>query len=361
MATGPLRAAIIGCGKMAAAHADAYLRDGRVALVAAVDPVPEASQAFTQRFGVPHAYPDHRTMLAAERPNLLSVCTWPPDHADPVIDAAEAGVRGILCEKPLAVNLADADRMLAAAARTGAAFMVGHQRRLESRYRRARHLIAAGALGDVLDVSGTAGGDLLTDGTHLVDLGRYLLGDPPALWVFAGIDVTLPEHLPPTGFGTLHFDATRRRYGHRIEGGAVGHVQFAGSPGAATGPRLLFETGTMARPFGYQHFRVEGTAGRLAVSGDPARGEHPWLRVQGVAGWEDVPLTPSDPLGEEVGALVDSVLAGQATPAAELLSGRSARADLELVLGALESGVRRRPVRFPLQSTAHPLEELPSP
>jgi len=367
-----LRVAVIGCGKMAAAHAGAYLRDGRAALVAAVDPVPAAAEAFARRFGVPRTYLDHRAMLAAERPDVVSVCTWPPDHTEPVIAAAESGARGILCEKPLAVTLPEADRMLAAADRAGAAFMVGHQRRLEPRYRLARQLIAEGALGEVVDVHGTAGGDLLTDGTHLFDLGRYLLGDPPAMWVLAAIDVTLPERMAPTGFGTLHYNTTQRRYGHRIEGGSVGHVQFA-AHAEGPGPRLLFATGSMARPFGYQHFRVEGALGRLAVSGDPVEGEQPWLRVQrsggGLAsapgqaagGWEVVPLPTSDPLKSEVGALVDSVLAGRLTPDAVLLSARSARSDLELVLAVLESAVCRRPILLPADIVDHPLERLPKP
>ena len=367
-----LRAAVIGCGKMAAAHAGAYLRDGRAALVAAVDPVPEAAEAFARRFGVPRTYPDHCAMLAAERPDVVSVCTWPPDHTAPVIDAAESGACGILCEKPLAVTLPEADRMLAAADPAGAAFMVGHQRRLEPRYRLARQLIADGALGEVIDVHGTAGGDLLTDGTHLFDLARYLLEDPPAVWVMAGIDLTLPERMAPTGFGTLHYNATRRRYGHRIEGGCIGHVQFA-APARGPGPRFLFATGSMARPFGYQHFRVEGSRGRLAVSGDPGEGGQPWLRVQrsgggpvcapgqDAAGWEVVPLPTSDPLKREVGALLDSVLAGRLTPDAVLLSARSARTGLELVLAALESAVCRRPIALPANIVDHPLERLPQP
>ena len=352
----PLRVAIVGCGKIAAAHAGAYLRDGRAALVAAVDPVAETAEAFARRFGVARTYADHRAMLAAERPDVVSVCTWPPDHSAPVVDAAAAGARGLLCEKPLAVTLAEADRMLAAAG--GSVFMVGHQRRLEARYRLARGFIADGALGEVVDLHGTCGGDLLTDGTHLFDLARYLLGDPPAVWVFAGIDVTLPERMAPAGFGTLHYNATHRRYGHRIEGGAAGHVQFGGA-----GPRFRFETGSMARPFGYQHFRVEGTLGRLVVSGDPTGGETGWVRVQrpgGPAGgaWEDVPLPACDSLGAEVGALLDSVLAGRLTADADLLSARSARADLELILAALESAVRRRPVRLPAGIADHPLERM---
>lgn len=356
-APGSLRVAIVGCGRMAGAHAGAYLRDGRAVLVAAVDPLTEVREGFARRYGIPRTYADHRAMLAAERPDVVSVCTWPPDHAAPTMDAATAGVRGILCEKPMAVILPEADRMLGATERAGAVFLVGHQRRLEPRYRLARELIATGALGEVVAVHGTAGGDLLTDGTHLFDLGRFLLGDPEPAWVFAGIDLTLPERLPADGFGTLHYNETHRRYGHRIEGGSAGHVQFLG----LAGPRFHFETGSLARPLGYQHFRVEGSGGRLAVSGDPADGSPGWLRVQrpgggGAGAWEDVPLTGGDALAAEVGALLDSVLAGRATPAAALLAARSARADLELVLAALESGVRRRPVRLPAAISGHPLE-----
>lgn len=361
--TRPLRVAIVGCGKIAAAHAAAYRRDGGALLVAAADPVGEAARAFAERFEVPRTYPDLAAMLAAEHPDIVSVCTWPPDHAAPVLAAVGAGARGVLCEKPLAVTLPEADHMVEAATAAGTVFLVGHQRRLEPRYRLARERIAAGDIGEVIEVQGTCGGDLLTDGTHLFDLARHLLGDPPARWVFAGIDVTLPEQMSPAGFGTLHYNTTRLRYGHRIEGGAAGHVQFAAPPGGRTAPRFHFETGSMARPLGYQHFRVEGTLGRLAVSGDPAHGSSEWLRIQrpgGVAAgaWEEVPVPPADALAAEVGALLRSVEAGRVTPDAALLAARSARADLELVLAALDSGVRRRPVHLPASITDHPLERL---
>ena len=373
---GPLCVAIVGCGKMASAHAAALLEDERCELVAAVDPVGEAAAGFARRFSLPRTYADHRAMLRAEAPDIVVVCTWPPDHAAPVVDALAAGVRGILCEKPLAVTLSEADRMVAAAEQAGAIFMVGHQRRLEPRYALARQLVAQGAVGEVLEVIGAAGGDLLSDGTHLVDLVRFLLGDPPALWVFAGIDRTLPERMSPEGFGTRDFNTTRHRYGHRIEGGAVGHVQFAraagpeaagagarvgAAPGAgAGGARLLFETGCLARPTGYQSLRVEGTLGRLAISGDPSGDGAPWLRIQRDRGWEDVPLPRVNAVQRQDAALLDSVLAGRATPEAALLLGHSARADLEILLAALESAVQRERVPLPLQPADHPLERLES-
>jgi hypothetical protein len=69
--------------------------------------------------GALREYTDYRQMLEQERPDLVSVV--PPDdhHAAPVIAAAESGVKGIICEKPLAGSLADADRMIEAVERSG--------------------------------------------------------------------------------------------------------------------------------------------------------------------------------------------------------------------------------------------------
>src|SRR5262249_56959247 len=98
----------------------------------------------------------------------------------------QAGARAVLCEKPMAVHLADADRMIQAARAHGTLLCVNHQRRFTPRYVAAKELIDAGAIGLVTHVSAICGGDLLTDGTHLIDLTRYLVGELPTAWEFAG-------------------------------------------------------------------------------------------------------------------------------------------------------------------------------
>src|SRR5262245_27109106 len=95
----------------------------------------------------------------------------------------------------MAVDLADADRMLEAARANRTLLCVSRRRRFRPRDARARELIGAGAIGLVTSVSAICGGDLLTDGTHLIDLTRFLLGDARPEWVFGGIERTRRQNV----------------------------------------------------------------------------------------------------------------------------------------------------------------------
>jgi predicted dehydrogenase len=98
------RAAIIGCGRMAHAHARGYLAQPDVTLVACADPLLEARQRFAAEFTIPRTYSSLEELLEADAPDILSICTPHPLHAPLTIAAAQAGARAILCEKPLALT-----------------------------------------------------------------------------------------------------------------------------------------------------------------------------------------------------------------------------------------------------------------
>src|SRR5262245_7879056 len=108
------RAGLVGCGGMSRSHARALQGARRVELVALADVYEPNLRAAGAAYGVDRLYPDHHRLLERERPDLLVVTTQAPQHAEIVIDAARAGVKGIVCEKPIAMTLADADAMIAA-------------------------------------------------------------------------------------------------------------------------------------------------------------------------------------------------------------------------------------------------------
>ena len=188
------RAAVIACGNIARlCHLPAYRKIPSVEFVAGADPSPEIRAAWEGELGVPRMYADPTEMLEKERPDLVSICCWPPLRPELTELAADAGVKGILAEKPFAVDMAGADRMIEAARRNGALLVVGHQRRYHSRYAVAREIIDRGEIGQVVQVSGFSGSpnrgsDMLTGGTHTVDAVRFLASDSPAAWVIAQID-----------------------------------------------------------------------------------------------------------------------------------------------------------------------------
>jgi predicted dehydrogenase len=353
------RVAILGLGGISRAHVRGYgapANAARVEVVAGADISAEARERFAQEAGgVGRTYAEYRGLLERERPEVVSICTWPPLHPEMVEAACAAGARGIVCEKPMAVDLAGCDRMIAAAERSGTVLVVGHQRRLQPKFTRARALIEEGAIGEPELFCGIAGGDLLSDGTHTVDALRFLTGDARVQWVMGNVDLRpreiRPEQVGRTGFqAPVPGEAHTSRYGHPVESGAFAVLNFAG------GPRATVELGVCARP-GYQRFILYGTDGTLKLSGDrPAEGE-PLLQVrrQGGSGWEVVEgVGETNGFAREIGLLLDALEGGPAHP----LAARSARATQEVLMAVFESARRPGRVDLPLEIAHSPLNGL---
>ena len=142
------RAAIIGCGSIANSHASGYNRVETTTLVACADTVEAKAQSFAERNGIPNHYADYRQMLEVEQPDIVSVCTWHPLHAEMTIAAAARQPKAILCEKPMATNLGEAEAMMIACQRNQVKLAIGFQRRFLGAWTKAKELIAAGAIGE---------------------------------------------------------------------------------------------------------------------------------------------------------------------------------------------------------------------
>jgi len=145
------RVAIIGCGGMGRAHAQALLAFGGLELVAAADPFAEPRAAMKKAANSIQLYENANDMLERERPNLVVVATAAAHHRDLVIAALHGGAH-VLCEKPFSVTLAEADEMLAVAQETGRMLLVDHQFRINPRVQACLRLVREGALGDVLSM-----------------------------------------------------------------------------------------------------------------------------------------------------------------------------------------------------------------
>src|SRR5579872_920488 len=182
------RAGIIGCGSIASAHARGYQGVPGVELAAAADPVEWARSAFVKRFSIPGVYSDAKEMLRIEKLDFVSICLWHPLHAEFTSLAAQYGPRAIICEKPMATCLEEADAMMAACETAGTKLAIGHQRRFNKSWTRARELVAEGVIGTPTLVTVETGEGLLNCGTHVVDAIRYLLGDPQTDWVMGAVE-----------------------------------------------------------------------------------------------------------------------------------------------------------------------------
>lgn len=145
-----LRIGVIGAGTIAVgAHLPAILRlRDRLELVAVADVRAGAAQEAADRFGAAAAYTDTQELLDRSDIDAVVICTPEFLHAEQTLAAAAAG-KHVLCEKPMAATVAEADAMLDACRRAGVRLMIGHSRRFTPRYQRIREAIDRGDIGEV--------------------------------------------------------------------------------------------------------------------------------------------------------------------------------------------------------------------
>lgn len=179
----PLRAAVIGFGAIAPEHLHGYEASGIARVIGVSDLSPQALGMALDDWPSLRAYRDYKQMLAELRPDVVSVCTWPQTHAEIVAAVAAAGVKGILCEKPLALRMDELEKMLAACDQARIKLACGHQYRFHPNFVRVAELVRQGAVGKVRQVRGNILSTLANNGPHLLDTVRFVLGDPRALTV----------------------------------------------------------------------------------------------------------------------------------------------------------------------------------
>ncbi|MFL6027726.1 MAG: Gfo/Idh/MocA family protein [Friedmanniella sp.] len=191
-------AAVIGCGDVSVVHLEAIEALPDTHLVAICDTDPTTAAATAERHGVP-AFADHRQLLEAVRPDVVHITTPHHQHAPVAVDCLAAGVN-VLLEKPLAHNLEDAQRILAAAeehpdTKIGVCF----QNRYNAAVQAVRTLLDSGRLGAVTGSAATVlwhrtpayyqakpwrgrreqsgGGVLINQAIHTLDLVQWLVGE----------------------------------------------------------------------------------------------------------------------------------------------------------------------------------------
>lgn len=145
------------------------------------DPLPESVDMALREYGLPASvvFDSAQRMLETVRPDALVVASTAPSHCEYVCIAAAAGVRYVLCEKPMASSLAEADAMVDACRRAGATLAVNHQMRFMPQYTQVKALIGSeelGALASIL-VAGSNFG-LAMNASHYFETFRYISGSP---------------------------------------------------------------------------------------------------------------------------------------------------------------------------------------
>src|SRR5207302_8536839 len=96
--------------------------------------------------------------------------------------------RAVIAAKPMAISLEEADRMVEASRAAGTALTVCHQMRYSAEFERGKEALAAGAIGEPYFMRGVCYGNLMQQGTHVIDMLRWFAGDARVAWVLAQAD-----------------------------------------------------------------------------------------------------------------------------------------------------------------------------
>jgi len=189
-------------------------------------------------------------LFATCNPDIVIIATWTDSHVPIGIMAAESGAKIIVCEKPIAPDLNDAQKLIDTCTKNNTALIINHERRFDHRYRTVRKLIHSGKIGEIKTVHASVltsgyrgksdiregGGPLLQDGTHIIDIVRFLFGDITAV--------------------TGSFERSGRKRGY--EDRATGWLK------AGNNIDIFLEAGGCRK---YFHFELDifGTEGRIVI------------------------------------------------------------------------------------------------
>jgi len=326
------RAGIIGCGGIANSHAMAWNALENVELVAAVDIDDEALATFREKHSIPKGYNDADEMLRKEQLDFVSICTPTGLHEPQTIAAAESGVKGILCEKPMSYDLASVDRVIEACEKRGVKLAIGHQRRYMPQWLEGRRLIAEGAIGKPLFMYWGMGGGLLNIGSHAVDSFRMLMGDEEVKWVV----------------GQAGRKTDRYERGIRIEDFSVMLFVFESGTRALVeldlpdDPQRRLETDDV-NPF------CIGTEGQFGYVRDRLK-----VWTKGDTAWRDVEVKGKNEAIAQAEALVKWVEGGPE----HSCSARNNRKTIEVLMALYESMRKRDIIHLPIDIKTSPLHEM---
>ena len=197
----PVGVGIIGSRFIAEIHADSLKKCPGARIVAVASPTPGRAEEFAGKHGIPRAFTDYREMLRLQELEAVLLCLPNDLHCQVTIEAAKAG-KHVICEKPLCMNLEEADRMIEATRKAGVKLLYAEELCFTPKYVRAKQLVDEGALGKIYlvkqsekhfgphmpwfwDVSRSGGGVLMDMGCHGIEFARWILGRPKVKSVYA--------------------------------------------------------------------------------------------------------------------------------------------------------------------------------
>ena len=323
---GKIGVAVVGTGHRGPSQAAKYAAADNADLVAVCDVVPELAEKLASEHGV-KAYTSVEELVKDPAVDAVDVVTPSVHHAAPAITAAEAG-KHVMVATPFAVTLQECDGMIAAAEKTGVNLMFAQTWRFNPADRKAKQLLDAGEIGELIWISWTrlmppygsgpdrwfrwrssGGGFWVWEGTHFTDQIRWFAGDEFSQAYSAGMgNYVSSGDGEDNGIGAFKF-----------AGGAFAVVMEGNSdPGASRG-----------------EWRFVGTKGMIEADRDEVR--------LGKGGWQNVDVDDRD-TNAETDEFVASIIEGRPP----IMTGQDGRASLEAILALHKSQDTGQAVDIPM-------------
>jgi UDP-N-acetyl-2-amino-2-deoxyglucuronate dehydrogenase len=342
---GPVRVALVGCGRISRNHLDAIARVEGLELVSVADIDLARAEAVGAEQGVP-AFGALDEMLGTVESDLVAICTPSGLHPPHGIVAARTG-RHVLTEKPMAISLSGADDLVQACDEAGVHLFVVKQNRLNPAIQLLRRAIDKGRFGRIYSANTTVrwtrpqeyydaepwrgtwefdGGAIMNQASHYVDLMQWLVGPVESVMAKTATQARRIE-AEDSGVALLRFRS-----------GALGVIEVT----VLTYPRNLEGSIT-----------ILGEKGSVKIGGTAVNKVDHWLFAEYDDDDKAIEAATTNPpnvygFGHEgYYRNVLRVLRGEARPDTD---GRAGRKSLELILGIYESAKTGREVPIPLRT-----------
>lgn len=352
---------VCGLGGMGLAYCLALSKLKNTNLVAVCDQRKDVAQRFASDF---HATPYDRLSDMVERSNLEAVVVATPNslHAEQTVVALGAG-KHVLCTKPMATTLAEADSMIAQSRKSGVKLEIGFQYRYDMRINKAKQMIDKGELGKVFlgtfclpiyrgpdywaeaawrkSVSQAGGGVLPTHASHDLDYIQWFFGDVD--WVVGRTDTLVQDiEVEDTASAILKFKS-----------GAIASLIGTTAAVASRLPRfeVFGEKGTLSLVKGHIEggrpcdlLFSSGKEWKTIAGREPVSSRSYWSKLpKWTTGLSCVPSLNS--LVRNLQEFLDSIISDKEP----LVSGEEGRKSLEIMVAIYESSMKGQLVRFPVK------------
>lgn len=355
-------AAILGCGRIGSlleldplrekpcTHTGCFHYHPRIRIIAACDIQKQRLEQFQTMWGITNLYKDFETMLKEHSPDILSIATPTEHHVSHAMLALTYNIPVILLEKPVGNSLDAVQSLLRKKNQTESMIVINHERRFSSDYRMAHQLIKQGRIGEIRQVIGqimvgkgnadhhflkSGGGTMMHDGTHLVDIIRFLL-DCEYTYAYAILDPS----------------AVKQGY----ENHCIGFLENNRNI-----PCMVQAGG----PHRYFHFQVDiqGSLGKI-VLGNGFRTIYLREESKLYQGFYDLQQHPFPPIQEknmfitlieEMVQYLDSKNSGSTFPIVSTLE--DGIKTMEAIFALYQSGITKKRISLPVQLNHHPFDQ----